>query len=49
MSFFESEQVQANLNDIFKTYQSVATVSSQLAEMSKEEKLEHIDGCKATN
>tara|TARA_B100000927_G_scaffold279201_1_gene262602 strand:+ start:900 stop:1232 length:333 start_codon:yes stop_codon:yes gene_type:complete len=46
MSFFESEQVQANLNDIFKTYQSVATVSSQLAEMSKEEKLEHIDGCK---
>ena len=46
MSFFESEQVQENLNDIFNTYQAVAMVTSQLAEMTKEEKLEHIDGCK---
>ena len=39
MSFFESEQVQENLNDIFNTYQAVAMVTSQLAEMTKEEKL----------
>ncbi|AFD03075.1 DUF1825 [Synechococcus phage metaG-MbCM1] len=46
MRFFDSEQVQENLNDIFHTYQQVAMVTSQLAEMTKEEKLEHIDGCK---
>ena len=46
MSFFESEVVQENLNDIFRTYQQVAMVTSQLAEMSKKEKLDHIDGCK---
>jgi hypothetical protein len=46
MSFFQSEQVQENLQDIFKTYQQVAAVTSQLATMNTQEKLEHIEDCK---
>lgn len=46
MSFFKSEQVQANLQDIFETYQEIASMTSQLGSMNKEEKLEHIEDCK---
>tara|TARA_B100000073_G_C23627631_1_gene531182 strand:+ start:618 stop:950 length:333 start_codon:yes stop_codon:yes gene_type:complete len=46
MSFFDSEQVQSNLQDIFSTYQNVASMTSKLATMSKEEKLKHIEDCK---
>ena len=46
MSFFKSEQVQANLQDIFNTYQEIASMTSQLGSMSKKEKLEHIEDCK---
>ncbi|AFB15288.1 hypothetical protein RW03080701_002 [Synechococcus phage S-RIM8] len=46
MSFFKSEQVQLNLQDIFQTYQEIASMTSQLAKMSKQEKLEHIEQCK---
>jgi len=46
MSFFKSEQVQKNMQDIFDTYQEVASMTSQLTTMSKEEKLEHIEDCK---
>ena len=45
-NFFKSEQVQANLQDIFDTYQEVASMTSQLGSMSKKEKLEHIEDCK---
>ena len=46
MSFFKSEQVQKNMQDIFDTYQEVASMTSQLSTMSKEEKLDHIERCK---
>ena len=46
MSFFKSEQVQTNLQDIFNTYQEVASMTSQLGKMNKKEKLEHIEQCK---
>lgn len=46
MSFFKSEQVKENLQDIFETYQEVASMTSQLGSMNKEEKLEHIEDCK---
>ena len=36
--FFKSEQVQANLQDIFETYQEIASMTSQLGRMNKEEK-----------
>tara|TARA_B100002019_G_scaffold284845_1_gene293082 strand:- start:1320 stop:1655 length:336 start_codon:yes stop_codon:yes gene_type:complete len=44
--FFKSEQVQANLQDIFNTYQEIASMTSQLGRMNKDEKLDHIDDCK---
>ena len=40
--FFNSEQVQDNLQDIFNTYQEVASMTSQLGRMNKQEKLDHI-------
>ena len=46
MSFFKSEQVQMNLQDIFETYQEVASMTSKLGNMNKEEKLDHIEDCK---
>ena len=46
MSFFKSEQVQTNLQDIFETYQEVASMTSQLGKMDREERLEHIQDCK---
>ena len=32
MSFFKSEQVQTNLQDIFETYQEIASMTSQLVD-----------------
>ena len=46
MSFFKSDQVQENLQDIFNMYQSVSYETSRLGNMSIEEKLEHIESCK---
>ena len=46
MSFFKSEQVQTNLQDIFETYQEVASMTSQLGKMDREERLDHIEDCK---
>ena len=46
MSFFKSEQVQENLNDIFNTYQEVAAMTAKLSTMSREERLDHIEDCK---
>ena len=47
MSFFQSEQVQNNLQDIFDTYQQVSSMTAQLPSMSKQEKLDHIESCKS--
>ncbi len=44
--FFQSEQVQENLKDIFETYQEVAVMSSKLPMMPLDQKLNHIDDCK---
>tara|TARA_R100000005_G_C4963197_1_gene179063 strand:+ start:653 stop:988 length:336 start_codon:yes stop_codon:yes gene_type:complete len=44
--FFQSEQVQTDLQNIFDTYQEVASRTSQLGTMTKEEKLEHISDCR---
>ena len=46
MSFFKSDQVQENLQDIFNTYQEIASMTNQLPRMNKEDRLEHIDKCK---
>ena len=46
MSFFKSDQVRENLQDIFDTYQEVASETSLLSTMNKQEKLEHIEQCK---
>ena len=46
MSFFKSEQIQTNLHDIFETYQDIASMTSKLGSMSKQEKLDHIEDCK---
>ena len=44
--FFNSDQVQNNLQDIFNTYQEVAAMTAKLATMSREERLDHIEDCK---
>tara|TARA_B100000902_G_C26896434_1_gene709973 strand:- start:70 stop:402 length:333 start_codon:yes stop_codon:yes gene_type:complete len=46
MSFFQHDQVQENLQDIFNTYQEIASMTNQLPLMNKEDRLEHIDKCK---
>ena len=46
MSFFKSEQVQENLNDIFNTSQSISALTSAVPHMNTEDKLNHIDSCK---
>ena len=46
MSFFQSDQVQENLQDIFDTYQQIASMTSKLGSMNKQEKLDHIADCK---
>tara|TARA_B100000965_G_scaffold381946_1_gene379874 strand:+ start:44 stop:373 length:330 start_codon:yes stop_codon:yes gene_type:complete len=45
--FFNSEQVQDNLQDIFNTYQEVAAMTAQLSTMSRTQRLDHIEDCKA--
>tara|TARA_X000000368_G_C22785974_1_gene603682 strand:+ start:337 stop:678 length:342 start_codon:yes stop_codon:yes gene_type:complete len=45
-TFFESDQVQETLNDIFNTYHEIASQTNHLHKMSKEQRLEHIDKCK---
>jgi len=44
--FFNSDQVQTDLHSIFETYQAIANKTSQLPNMTKEEKLKHIQECK---
>ena len=44
MSFFQSEQVQENLNDIFQTFQRISLTST--LSMDIEGRLDHIDSCK---
>ena len=44
--FFNSAQVQDNLQDIFNTYQEVAAMTAQLSTMSRQERLDHIEDCK---
>lgn len=44
--FFNSEQVQDNLQDIFNTYQEVAAMTAQLSTMSLQDRLDHIEDCK---
>ena len=46
MSYFPSEQVQENLNDIFSTYQKISALTSAVPHMSVEDRLDHIDACK---
>ena len=46
MSFFQSEQVQENLNDIFSTYQKISALTSAVPHMSIEDRLDHIYACK---
>ena len=46
MTFFQSDQVQAELQTIFDTYQYVAHKTSQLGTMKRSDRLEHIDDCK---
>tara|TARA_Y100001936_G_scaffold93505_1_gene92037 strand:+ start:654 stop:986 length:333 start_codon:yes stop_codon:yes gene_type:complete len=46
MTFFSSNQVQENLQDIFNTYQEIASMTNQVPTMSKEDRLEHIESCK---
>ena len=44
--FFNSEQVQDNLQDIFNTYQEVAAMTAQLSTMNLQDRLDHIEDCK---
>ena len=46
MTFFQSDQVQENLQDIFTTYQNIAAMTTQLGNMTKEQRLDHIEKCK---
>ena len=46
MSFFKSEQVQHDLQSIFSYYQEIASDTSRLGLMDREEKLGHIQDCK---
>ena len=46
MSFFKSEQVQQDLKSIFSYYQEIASDTSRLGIMDREEKLGHIQDCK---
>ena len=46
MSFFKSEKVQQDLQSIFSYYQEIASDTSRLGIMDREEKLGHIQDCK---
>lgn len=45
--FFNSPQVQEDLQDIFSFYKEISAETAQLGLMSKEEKLDHIADCKS--
>jgi hypothetical protein len=45
-AFFNSENVQNSINDIFKTYQRLSFMQSRLATMDAEQRLEHIENTK---
>ncbi len=46
MTFFQSNNVQAEIDGIFKTYQKLSYMQNKLASMNKQERLEHIDKTK---
>ncbi|AGG54273.1 hypothetical protein CYXG_00209 [Synechococcus phage S-SSM4] len=46
MTFFQSENVQEEINNIFKFYQKLSYKQNRLAGMNKEERLDHIDKTK---
>ena len=43
--FFQSEQVQEDLRDIFTTYQTLASMTARIQFEPKETRVEHIDKC----
>ena len=45
--FFESDQVQDDLKDIFTTYQTLASMTARIQFEPKETRVEHIDKCDA--
>ena len=45
--FFNSENVQNSINDIFKTYQKLSFMQSRLATMDTEQRVQHIENTKA--
>ena len=45
-TFFQSEQVQDNLKDIFETYKEIAVMSQRLPMMTLDKRLDHIEDCK---
>ena len=45
-TFFNSENVQNSINDIFKTYQRLSYMQNKLASMDTEQRLEHIENTK---
>ena len=45
-TFFQSEQVQDNLKDIFETYQEIAVMSQRLPMMTLDKRLDNIEDCK---
>mgnify|MGYP001452168998 CR=1 FL=1 len=46
MTFFQSQNVQDEINNIFKIYQKLSYMQNKLASMNKQERLEHIDKTK---
>jgi len=46
MSFFKSEVVQENLQEIFQTYQEISSSQYWLPRMSQEERVAHIERTK---
>ena len=43
--FFQSEQVQDDLRDIFTTYQNLASMTARIQFEPKETRVAHIDKC----
>lgn len=46
MSFFKSEIVQSDLEEIFQTYQSIAKMSADLPDMNHHDRVKHINDTK---
>lgn len=47
MSFFKSEIVQQDLEEIFQTYQFIAHMSANLPDMDHHDRIQHINDTKA--